>query len=173
MGSRRGNNPPPASYAAPAPVQASASQTLLDQRNTRLLNALDSGTDVRNIKELNPYLNLFDSSVANNQNYTGQGLLSQNELSGGNSRQLGLIAQQTQARQKQQAQGDLYNSVQGAHQAAESGLQWGAGMDQNREMGNAQMQNQRYTTIWSRPPQPSLLGQILRGAAGGAAAFGF
>lgn len=171
MSTGRGNNPPPASYAAPEHVQASASQTLLDQRNTHLLNALDSGTDVRNIKELNPYLNLFDSSVANNQNYSGQGLLSQNELSGGNSRQLGLIAQQIQARQKQQAQGDLYNAVQGAHQAAESGLQWGAGMDQNRNMGNAQMQNQRYTTIWSRPQQPSIWSQILGGAARVATAF--
>lgn len=171
MGTKRSDTPPPEATPAP-PVQASASQTLLDTRNRNLLTGLSSGKDVRDISELSPYLNLYDSSVKDNTDYSGDGLLSTNELSGGNSQQLGLISKQIAARNKQQAQGDLYNSVQNAQDAATSGLEWGAGMDQNRELGNAGMANQRYTAWVGRPKPPSIWQTILGGAFGVAGQLG-
>lgn len=175
MGTKRDPTPPPQA-APPPPVQESPFEKYWNTRNLNLLQKLDSGKDVKDISELNDHLNLFNSAQRDDPSLAGEGLLSTNELSGGNSAQLGAIAQQLKSRRKQQAEGDLYNGVMDARHSAEAGGQWGAGMYNNREMGNANMQNQRYTAWLQRPKQPSfwqqlLLGGLQAGAQIGAAAI--
>lgn len=171
MGTKRGNTTPPEA-TAPKPVEASPMQNLLDTRYSNILTGLSSGKDVKDIKELAPELNLYNSSIANNQDYAGEGLLSPNALSGGNANQLGLISKQIKDRRQQQASGDLYNSVQNAQHEAETGGQWSAQMADRRNLSNAEMQNQRYTAYLNRPKKTPFWQQVLKGAMGGASALG-
>ena len=169
MGTSRGKNQETnlqnQAQAATDAIKPTAYEDYANKRNLSLLTQLDSGKDVKDIAELSPNLNLFNSSVANNQDYAGEGLLSPNALSGGNTGQLGLISKQISDRRRQQAEGDLYNGVMDARQAAEAGGQWGAVQENSRNMGKAGIVNQRYTAYLNRPQKPGILSSIIGGGA--------
>lgn len=138
-------------------------QSLLDKRYANILNWTGSNKDWTTVDEFRPSLDLYNSSIANNEDYAGEGLLSPNALSGGNAGQLGVISKQIKDRRQSQAAGDAYNSVMGAVKDAETGGQWSAGMDQSRNMNNAGMQNDRYTAWLQRPKKPSFWENLLMG----------
>lgn len=181
MGSGRGNNSQETNLqnqaqAATNAIQPSEFETYWNTRNMNLLKGLDSGKDVKDIAELAPHLDLYNSSVANNQNYAGEGLLAPNALSGGNAAQLGLISKQIADRRQTQAAGDLYNGVQDARSAATAGGQWGAELADRRNISKADITNQRYTAYLNRPKktpfwQSLLLGGMQAGAQLGSAAI--
>jgi hypothetical protein len=154
-------------------AQPTEMQTALDKHNKAVIEGLDSGKDVKDISELSPYYNLYNNSINDNQDYAGEGLLSANELSGGNSGQLGLIGKQLNARRKQQAQGDLYNAVQGARNDATTGGMWSANLTNQRNLGVAGLEDNLYNQYLNRPNRPGLFSQIMQGvtAIGGTGAM--
>lgn len=171
MASGRGNKPPPEA-TAPKPVEASPMQNLLDTRNKNILEGIGSGKDWTTINEFSPYLNLYNGASRDPVDIAGNGMLSQNGMTAGNQQMLGVIGKQLQSRRQQEAAGEAYNAVNAGIHDAESGGQWSAGLTQNRELGNAQMQNNRYTSWLGRPRKPSIWETILGGAFGAAGQIG-
>ncbi len=140
----------------------------------QLLKDLNSGKDVRDVEGLRWNLNLFNNA-GKDPDVSGQGLLGQNQLTGANSNMMGLIGQQLKARQEQENQGQLYNSVIDAKNSAQDRSLGFAGMEGNRQMGRAELANNRYTAYLNRPRKPSfwenlLMGGLSAGAQIGAAA---
>jgi hypothetical protein len=139
-------------------------------KDLAFIKDLDSGKDVRDIEGLRWHLNLFDSAQRD-PNLAGMGLLGQNQLTGANSNLMGLIGKQIQARQQEQAQGDLYNSVQDARAETHGRLGQLSEMEASRQMGRAGVANQMYATYLHRPKKPGILSQVL--GAGAQVASGY
>lgn len=131
----------------------------------------DAGKDVGQISYLSPYYNLFNSSKNANQNYAGDGLLSDNAMAGGNGRMLGLIGKQLQDRKEQQASGDLYNASNEAYRDSVNTGMGIANADTQQRLELANQANQRYSTYLNRPRKPSIWEQLLGGAMGAASSF--
>lgn len=141
-------------------------------RNLNLLKGLDSGKDVRDIAELSPYLNLYDSAAKDQPELAGEGLLSNNQLAGGNGQLAGLIGKQLQSRRQQDASGALYNAVQGARGEAVSGGQWGSQMDNTRNIAKSGILNDRYNSFANRRKQPGFWERLLTGGMAAGAQLG-
>lgn len=161
--------------AATNAVQPTPYERYQQPLDLQLLRDLDSGKDVSEIDGLRWSYNLFQNA-GRDPDLEGVGLLGNNALAGGNQKQLGLIAQQLKARERQQNEGLLYDSVQGARQGAMARSQGFAGMEDSRNRFRAEMANQRYSTYLNRPRQQSmwerlLLGGMQAGAQLGAAAM--
>lgn len=157
-------------------IKPTAFEDYYNKRNLALLQDLDSGKDVKDISGLSAYYNLYNNAAKDQPEMAGEGLLSNNQLAGGNGQLAGLIGKQLQSRRQQDASGALYNAVQGARGEAVAGGQWGAQMDNTRNIAKSGILNDRYNSFANRRKQPGfwerlLTGGIQAGAQIGAAAL--
>jgi hypothetical protein len=136
------------------------------------LKDLNSGKDVRDIDSLRWNLNLFDNAQKDPAEVAGAGLMGDNALVGANQNVMGMIGKQLQARQQQQAQGDLYNSVQNTRAETHGRLGQFADAEQARNMGFANMSSNRYTAYLNRPKQPSFWEKLALGGVNAAGQLG-
>lgn len=128
------------------------------------LKDLNSGKDVRNIDQLRWNLDLFNNAQKD-PDMAGQGLLGNNQLTGANSNIMGVVGQQIKARQEQQNQGNLYNSVMDSKADTERRLGYFSDAEASRNARYADVTGSMYTSFLNRPKKPSIWSQILGGAA--------
>lgn len=176
MGSGRGNSQETnlsnqAEAASTKAAEVNPLQQAQQDRIKKYWGDLDAGKDVSQISYLSPYYNLFNNSKNANQNYAGDGLLSDNAMAGGNGRMLGLIGQQMKARKEQQASGDLYNAANQAYGDSVSTGMGVANADTSQRLELANQANQRYSSYLNRPRKPSIWEQLLGGAMGAASSY--
>lgn len=137
-----------------------------------LLKDLDSGKDVSQIDGLRWTHNLFQNRNKGFED-TGVGLLGANELSGNaNAGMLGAVREQIKARNDQDAQGALYDSVNESRGNAMARSMGFAGMEGNRNLQKADLTNQRYTSFLTRQQKPSFWQQMLMGGMQAGATLG-
>lgn len=157
--------------AATNAVQPTPYERYQQPLDLKLLQDLDSGKDVSEIDGLRWSYNLFQNA-GQDPELEGAGLLGNNALAGGNQSQLGLIAKQIKARERQQNEGMLYDSVQDARAGAMGRSQGFSGMEDSRNRFRAEMANQRYSTYLNRPRPQSAWERILLGGMSSAAKIG-
>jgi hypothetical protein len=154
--------------------KAATPNPLQQQEQDRLMkfnNDWDSGKDVSQIDYLRPYYNLYNNAQRDSTDQAGVGLLGNNALAGSNGKLAGLIGQQVQARQQDQAAGNLYNAANSAHADAMGEANTVSAQDTAQRMGVANLANQRYTSYLYRPKQTPFWQQLVMGGLGAAAAF--
>lgn len=134
-------------------------------------NDWSSGKDIKDIDYLKPYYNLFNSAKNRETDERGIGAMGFNDLTGGSGQLAGLIGRQLQARNEQNASGQLYNAANQAHDAATNQGNFLTGVADNRAAGKAGLANQRYTAYLNRPHRPSFWEKLLAGGQQAAASF--
>lgn len=180
MGSSRGKTNRAREDAAYNATQASIQQwqpsELEKKQNERVLgfiNDVDSGKDVKDIKYVSPYFNLYNNAKnTQNQERLGSGALQLGSQS--NPNYVARMREVNSERRQQEAAGQLSNAFNAAYSdATNQQIPFLTGLSEQRHAGKTQANSGLYQTLLHRPKQTPFWQQlVLAGISGGAQVAG-
>lgn len=156
-----------------AAIQPSQAEIDANARTHLFNQQVDSGTDIKDISALNPYYQIYQGAVNQQQNdRRSNGII--DLARGGNPAQAQAYDTYMKYKQQQDAAGGLEQAFSAANaDMNNTGFQY-AQLANSRNLGKAGLSQQAYSTYLNRPKGPSVLDRVLQfGKLGleGAAAF--
>ncbi len=141
--------------------QASPLETQRVERTSKFLKQFDSGTDVKDMEAVSPYLQLWKNAKNRQTNQmVGRGAVALGQNPNVEA-QLTDQDKYLQAQREQEASGMLYDSTNQAYSDAVNESQNLIGYDQSRKAGRAGLAENRYQTVINRPTRIPLWERLL------------